>query len=144
AIYIAADVLVRFVITTVSITVMFVVGIVGFGARPSGNLAAVVAFAALGVLAFLAVGYALAALIPSMGIAQLLGNVLVYPLIMLSGAAVPLAVLPDGVLSASKFSPLTRLVELLQGSWTGAAWSELWVPLVILLALLAVATGVAT
>ncbi len=61
-----------------------------FGARPEGNLASVLLAVMLGVIAFLAVGYALAAVIPSQGVAQVIGNVLVYPLIILSGATVRL------------------------------------------------------
>lgn len=141
--YITADVLVRFMITLLSVALMLAVGIVGFGARPEGSIVAVLAAAALGVAVFLAVGYALAALLPSQGAAQMAGNILVYPLIILSGAAVPLAVLPDGAREVGRFSPLTRLVELLQGAWRGQAFAENWVPLVVLLGTLAAATAVA-
>lgn len=141
--YIAADVLVRFVLSLLSIAAMFVVGILAFGAHPAGSLASVLVAAALGVLTFLAVGYALAAVIPSQGVAQTVGNVLVYPLIFLSGAAVPLAVLPEGARQVAQLSPLTQLVELLQGQWTGQAWSENWVAVIVLLGMLGVATAVA-
>jgi len=89
------------------------------------------------------VGYALSAVIPSQGVALALGNVLVYPLIFLSGAAVPLSVLPDGVRQVAQFSPLTQMVQLLQGLWAGETWSAHWVPLVVLLGVLAVATAAA-
>lgn len=69
--YIAADVLVRFVISLLSVTAMVAVGIFAFGARPEGNLANILLAAGLGILAFLAVGYALAAALPSQGVAQL-------------------------------------------------------------------------
>ncbi|MDV6011599.1 ABC transporter permease [Haloechinothrix sp. LS1_15] len=145
--YIGADVLVRLALSLLSILVMLAVGIIAFGARPEGNLApallAVSAAALLGILTFLAVGYALAALLPSQGVAQMLGNVLVYPLILLSGAAVPLAVMPDGVRQVAQFSPLTQLVELLQGLWTGQPVTELWLPLLVLAGVLVAATAVA-
>lgn len=141
--YIAADVLVRFVISLLSVTVMFVIGVFAFGASPEGHLVSVLLAAALGILSFLAVGYALAALMPSQSVAQAVGNVLVYPLIFLSGAAVPLAVLPEGVQEVARFSPLTQFVELLQGLWAGQSWSENWVPLVVMLGTLAIATAVA-
>ena len=141
--YIAADVVVRFVISLVSIALMIAIGTLAFGARPEGNLVGVLLAAALGILAFLAVGYALSAVIPSQGVALALGNVLVYPLIFLSGAAVPLSVLPDGVRRVAQFSPLTQMVQLLQCLWAGEAWSAHWVPLVVLVGLLAVATAVA-
>ncbi|GAB4585742.1 ABC transporter permease [Nocardia sp. IFM 10818] len=142
--YIAADVLVRFTVCLFSIGAMIGIGVLVFGARPHGNPLAVLAAVALGVLAFLAVGYALAALLPSQAVAQTIGNVLVYPLIFLSGAAVPLAVLPDGVRRAAEFSPLTQLVTWLQGLWSNGAWSDGRLPLALLLGILAGATAVAT
>ncbi|MCL3861003.1 ABC transporter permease [Actinotalea sp. K2] len=142
--YVAADVLVRFVISLTSIVVMLAIGILAFGARPEGNLGSVLLVAALGVVVFLAVGYALAAVLPSQGVGQALGNILVFPLIFLSGAAVPLDVLPDDVRRVAQVSPLTQLVELLRGLWDGQPWSEQWVPVVVLLGLLAVAGVVAS
>ncbi|MBA0127131.1 ABC transporter permease [Haloechinothrix sp. YIM 98757] len=141
--YIAADVAVRFALSMLGIAVMFAVGILGFGAHAHGNLAGVLLASALGVLTFLAVGYALAAVLPSQGVAQGVGNVLVFPLIILSGAAVPLAVLPDGIRQGAQLSPLTQLVELLQGLWLGQAWSENLVPVLVLLGVLGIATAIA-
>lgn len=142
--YIAADVLVRFVTCLLSIAVMFALTILVFGVHPKGNLASVVVATALGVLAFFAVGYALAAISPSQGVAQAVGNVLVFPLVFLSGAAVPLEVMPDGARQIAQFSPLTHLVKLLQGLWASQTWADNWISFTVLLGLLAVATAIAT
>ncbi|SNR64801.1 ABC-2 type transport system permease protein [Haloechinothrix alba] len=141
--YIAADVVVRFALSMLGIAVMFVVGILAFGAHAHGSLIAVLTASALSVLTFLAVGYALAAVLPSQGVAQGVGNVLVFPLIILSGAAVPLAVLPGGVRQGAQLSPLTQLVELLQGLWMGQTWSENSLPVLVLLGVIGLATAVA-
>ncbi|AYY12337.1 ABC transporter permease [Actinobacteria bacterium YIM 96077] len=143
AAYIASDVVVRFVLSLLSVAAMLAVGTLIFGANLEGNIVNVLLAAALGILAFLAVGYALSAIMPTAGVAQLAGNVLVFPLIFLSGGPVPLAVLPDGVRDFAQYSPLTQLVELLQALWSGEAWHENWVPIVVLVALLGVATAVA-
>lgn len=143
AIYLAADVVVRFAISMISIAAMLIVGVLGFGADPAGSLFAVLLAAALGVLVLLAVGYALSALLPSQGAAQAVGNILVFPLIFLSGAAVPMEVLPPRVYEVAQFSPVTQLVQLLQGLWQGQAWSEQWVPLAVLAGLLALAATIA-
>ena len=39
-----------------------------------------------------------------------------------SGAMVPLEVMPDTVLTVSRFLPLTHLVALLRGLWFGEGW----------------------
>ncbi|HLR97216.1 MAG TPA: ABC transporter permease [Jiangellaceae bacterium] len=141
--YIAANVLVRFVLSLLSITAMVALGIAAFDASPQGSLVSVLGAAALGILAFLAVGYALAALLPSQGAALAAGNVIVYPLIFLSGAAIPLTDLPDGARQIAQFLPLTHLVELLQGLWAGQSWTENWLPLTVLLGTLTIATAIA-
>src|SRR5690606_21451437 len=71
---VAADVLVRWVMALVGIGVMIGVGVLGFGARPEGSLAGVLIMAALGTLVFLALGYARTAVVPTLGVAQLIGN----------------------------------------------------------------------
>ena len=62
-----------------------------------------------------------------------LGNILLYPLIFTSGAAVPLSVLPSGVLSVARFSPLTQLTYLTRGLWAGDGWGAHWGSAVVLL-----------
>ena len=138
--FVSADLLVRWVIALVGIGLMLAVGILGFGARPSGSLLTVLLIAALGTLVFLSLGYALSALVPSLGVGQLIGNVLVYPLIILSGATVPLALLPESVQTVAHLSPLTQLVSGLQGAWAGA---PKLLPIAVLLGVLVLATLVA-
>ena len=140
AAYIAADIVVRWVIALVGIALMLAIGVLAFGARPQGSLGGVLLMASLGTLAFLTVGYALTAVIPTLGVAQLVGNVLVYPLIMLSGATVPMAVLPEAVRRVAVWSPLTQLVDGLQGWWLA---TPTWTPVLVMLGVMAVAGALA-
>jgi ABC-2 type transport system permease protein len=141
--YIAADVMVRFAILTVSLVLMLVIGMTAFGAKAEGSIVAVLLALLLGIAAFLAVGYALAAALPSSGAAQAVGNTLVYPLIMVSGGAVPLDSLPDNVRSVAQISPLTQLTEFLQDLWQGGTWGDNLVAVSVLGGVLVVATGLA-
>ncbi|MGP3971254.1 ABC transporter permease [Streptomyces sp. 6N223] len=141
--YIAADVVVRFTILLLSVSAMFALGILAFDSEFDGSIVSMILAVVLGIFAFLAVGYALAAALPSPGAAQGMGNMLTYPLIVLSGGAVPLDVQPEGVRDISQFSPLTQLVEFLNSLWEGESWSENWVPVVVLAGLLVAATAVA-
>ena len=122
--YVAADLTVNFLIGLTGIIIALLVGIVGFGVRPEGNLALVLAAAALGLISFLALGYTLAALYPSAAAATGIGNGLMILLMMSSGAFVPLAVLPEGVQRIMNFSPIRHLVDLMQGLWNGEPWSD--------------------
>lgn len=136
AVYLAADIVVRLALTFVSIAAMYTVVILAFGVRPASVLALVSTLVAtlLGLAAFLAMGYLLAARVREVGAAQGIGNLLLYPLIFTSGAAVPLAVLPEEVRAVARFSPLTQLTYLGQGLWNGESWAAHWGSAVVLLA----------
>jgi ABC-2 type transport system permease protein len=143
-VYIAADVTVRFIITFVGTMLAFAVGMVGFGVRPIGNFGSVGLAACLGCAAFLALGYALASIYPTQGVAMGVGNILLILLLMMSGAMVPRAVFSPTIQRISDFSPLTQFVNLLRGLWNGEPWGSLWVPVVVLGVMLVVCTAVAT
>ena len=56
-----------------------------------------------------------------------LSNVIFYPMIFLSGAAIPRELLPDGIRRAAVVLPLTHVVTLLQAAWSGTPWTaQLW------------------
>jgi ABC-2 type transport system permease protein len=143
-VYIAADVTIRFIITLVGTMLAFAVGMIAFGVRPIGNFGWVSLAACLGCAAFLALGYALASIYPTQGVAMAVGNILLIVLLMMSGAMVPRAVFSATIQRISDFSPLTQFVTLLRGLWNGEPWGSLWVPVVVLGVMLVVCTGVAT
>jgi ABC-2 type transport system permease protein len=58
-------------------------------------------------------------------VAQVIGMVVFYPMMFLSGAGIPIEVMPDSVRRISDFLPLTYAVRLLKGLWFGTAWSGL-------------------
>jgi ABC-2 type transport system permease protein len=55
-----------------------------------------------------------------------------------SGATIPLEVLPEGVRHAARFIPLTHVVTLLRGVWAGEVWGEHLTEVIVLLGVLAV------
>lgn len=54
----------------------------------------------------------------------LIGNVVLYPLMIFSAAVVPLEVMPDSLRSSSRYLPLAHLVALLRGLWAGQGWGD--------------------
>ena len=49
---------------------------------------------------------------------------LYYPMLFLSGAAIPKWVLPEAVRTYGQILPLTHVVNLLTGLWLGEPWSD--------------------
>jgi len=97
----------------------------------------------LGASAFFALGYILAGLSPTARVAQMMGTVLFYPMIFLSGATWPLEFLPQAVRSVARFIPLTYVVALLKGLWFGGGWGEHLTNVAILVGMLVVGAAVA-
>jgi ABC-2 type transport system permease protein len=120
--YFLTDVLTPFVMTLVGILLLFLVGTVVYQVRFEGHLLSLLAGVSLGACAFFALGYGLVGLVPGARAVVVIGNVVLYPLMIFSGAMVPLEVMPEVVRTVSRYSPLTHLVTLLRGLWFGEAW----------------------
>ncbi|MFU8889329.1 MAG: ABC transporter permease [Trueperaceae bacterium] len=125
ATYLAADVVVHLGQALLGLALLFAVGMALFGARGGGSPLLVFGAALLDVAAFLAFGYALAALLPNARAVPVVGNVLVVPMLFLSGATAPLEVMPAAVQRAAQYNPLYHAVALLRGAWFGESWSAL-------------------
>jgi len=88
-------------------------------AAPVGVLGATV----LGSLSFLAVGFLLGGTLPTARTAQAVGMALFFPMLFLSGAALPRLLFPDLLKKISLFFPLTHVVTLIQNVWMGDGWN---------------------
>ncbi|MFB6230745.1 MAG: ABC transporter permease [Salinibacter sp.] len=77
----------------------------------------------LAALSFLAVGFLLAAVVPTARAAQAVGNALFFPMLFLSGAAVPQFLFPEWLKTASAALPLTHATWLLQDAWLHGQWN---------------------
>jgi len=130
--YFLTDILVPFVLTLVGILLLFLLGKTVYHVRFDGHWASVIAAVCLSTLAFFSLGYALAGLIPTARAAILIGNVVIIPMTILSGALIPMEVLPEGIRNISRFLPLTHVVTLLRGLWSGGRWGDHLVEVAVL------------
>lgn len=141
--YLTADVVVHLGQAVFGLALLFAVGAGVFGARGGGAPLPIVAAALLDVVAFLALGYALAALLPNARVVPVVGNVLVVPMLFLSGATAPLEVMPAAVQRAAQFNPLYHAVTLLRGAWFGEPWGALATSAAVVAGLLVAAVAFA-
>jgi ABC-2 type transport system permease protein len=75
---------------------------------------------------------------PNARTAQVVGMVLLYPMLFLSGAGFPRELLPQAIKTVSTFLPLTYVVNLLRGLWVGEPWSAFTTEVIVLAAILVV------
>jgi ABC-2 type transport system permease protein len=78
----------------------------------------------LGGLSFFGIGFILAGVMPTARTAQVVAMVLVYPMLIFSGAAWPRELMPATIQKVSAFVPLTYVVNLLRGLWVGQPWGD--------------------
>lgn len=92
---------------------------VPFPSRPLLALASLL----LAGLSFLAVDFLLGALLPTARAAQAAGNALFFPMLFLSGAAIPQFLFPEWLKTASAALPLTHATWFLQDAWLHGEWN---------------------
>jgi len=122
AAYILANISSYYAMTAVGVAALVLVGKVVYGMKFQGNVLSVWAGFTLGSLAFFALGYLIAGIASTARIAQAIGMIAAFPMMFLSGSAIPLEVLPQSVRNVSRFIPLTHVVTLMRGLWTGESW----------------------
>jgi ABC-2 type transport system permease protein len=86
----------------------------------------------------LSIGFLIASIVPTARFAQLIGAVIVYPMIAISGLFVPVEMLPPVLRALARVLPFTYAVPLLQGIWAGGPWSAQMGNVVALVVLLVV------
>lgn len=111
------------VMTAAGIILLFIAGLAIFNLRiPTGHLAVVPAIL-LSAFSFFAVGFVLAGVMPSARTAQAVGMAIFYPMLFLSGAAMPRHIMPDFVQQIAGWLPLTHVVILVEDLWLKGSWN---------------------
>jgi ABC-2 type transport system permease protein len=124
AAYVFANIVSYYVMTTAGVIALVAMGKGVYGMKFEGNILSVWAGFTLGSFAFFALGYLVAGIAPTARIAQAIGMVAAFPMMFLSGSAIPLEVLPQSVRSVARFIPLTHVVTLMRGLWAGESWGK--------------------
>lgn len=140
--YMISDIAVNFVMTLLGIGLLVAVGKAVYNVRMEGNLLSIFGAVALGAFTFFALGYVIAGVAPTARVAQVASMVIFYPMMFLSGAGLPLEILPAGIRNISRFLPLTHVVTLTRGLWAGDSWGQHLTEVGVLLGLLVVGTAV--
>jgi len=118
----AAQVLVVFTMTGLGMLLLITAGKLVYHVGFDGNGFSLLGGFILCSLSFFGVGFILAGTMPTARTAQVVAMVLVYPMLIFSGAAWPRELMPATVQKISAFVPLTYVVNLLRGLWAGEPW----------------------
>jgi ABC-2 type transport system permease protein len=141
--YILADVTANLVMTVLGMLGVLLFGWLLYRVRFEGHAGLFAGGFILCALAMFSVGYLIASLAPNARAAQVVSMLVFYPMMFLSGAGMPLEILPASIRRISDFLPLTYVVRLLRGLWFGEAWRDYWVSAVVLVVILGFCTVLA-
>lgn len=142
--YILADVTVNLLMTLLGMAGVVLVGWLLYRVRFEGQPFSVLLAVILSALAMFSIGYLIASLAPNARAAQVISMVIFYPMMFLSGAGMPLEILPATIRRIADFLPLSYPVRLLRGLWFGGTWREHWLEVIVLGGILAVCTALAS
>jgi ABC-type multidrug transport system permease subunit len=92
-----------------SVVLFLVIGHLRYGMPWPHNLFSIFVFLSAGIIAFRSVGLIIASVVNSMAESQVVVQLLYLPMLMLSGATIPLTVLPDWLQQVAQFLPATHL-----------------------------------
>lgn len=117
-----AQVIVVFAMTALGMLLLVTAGTLIYHVHPDGSAFSVLAGFILSSLSFFGIGFILAGTMPTVRSAWVVAMVLLYPMMLLSGAFFSVELLPVAVQKVSAFIPLTYVVNLLRGLWFGEPW----------------------
>ncbi len=121
--YLITDMLVYYLVSLIGIALIVLIGYFGWGAVFEGNILFLIAGLLLSGICIFSIGLAVASVSGSAKAAQAIGMVVSFPMMFLSGASMPLEMLPDAINKISKFMPLTYCVNSMRNIWVGNAFS---------------------
>lgn len=131
-----------FTVTIGGIILLLLAGALVFGARlPGDPLQFAVGFL-LSALSVSALGFIPASLAPTARSGLITANIMYFPMLFLSGAALPSQMLPSFLRSFSMVLPLTHAIRLMQGLWLGGDLVDYPVQIAVLTGVLVAGTAV--
>ncbi len=112
-----AQVITQVVMSAAGILLLYLVGTSFYNLRMPTGFGNIIPAIAVSALSFFAVGFVLAGVMPTARAAQALGMAVLYPMLFLSGAAMPRYIMPDVVQKIGLALPLTHVVILIEEIW---------------------------
>lgn len=123
AVILGAHVLVKLGFTGLSLALMWLAGRRFYPVALEAHLGSFMLAVVVSTVTILAMGFVVASMVGTARFAQLVGSMVFYPMLVISGMFVPLARLPRPWAQLGAVLPLTHAVALLRGAWTGESWT---------------------
>jgi ABC-2 type transport system permease protein len=140
--FLTAQVLINIAICAIGTVLLIVVGMLAYGLHAPAHPAAFIGIALLSAAAMFGIGMVVAALAPTEQTAIVIANIVYFPMIFLTGATVPLEIMPAAMKRIADALPLTYAVDALKWAWLDRGGDSLGLGLGVLGGTLVVCTAV--
>ena len=133
--WLASSTIFYFIITLVSDLIIYLVGVGLYGANINispENLLLTVLVIFFGLITFMSVGLLAGLLTHNEETASVVGNVIFFPMLFLSGVFFPISLMPSYLQTVSAFLPLTYFVKALNGLMIYDNLSSVLLPIIIM------------
>ena len=118
-----AQVATQVLMAAAGVVLLFITGKLFFDLRIPDGSATIIPAILLSAFSFFAIGFVLAGVMPTARTAQAVGMAILYPMLFLSGAAMPRFLMPEVVQQVAEFLPLTHVVMLMEDLWLNGTWN---------------------
>lgn len=139
-----SQVAVNVIMAALGVSLLLIVGTLFYGLRIPHATAAIIPAILVAAFSFFAIGFVMAGLMPTARTAQAVGMALFYPMLFLSGAAMPRSIMPETVQRVAEFLPLTHVVILLEDLWLSGVWNMTSLAVIVGLLLVGLAVSART
>ena len=123
--FLAADVIMYFIISVIGMLIVLLIGRFGYDSSFTGSIPLLIYGFVLSGIAVFAIGLFIASVSRTAKVAQALGLVIGFPMMFLSGASMPVEVMPDAMDKVIKAMPLSYSVSMMRDIWEGAGLADL-------------------
>jgi ABC-2 type transport system permease protein len=142
--FLAGEFLAILAISLLGVFLLLIAGVVLFNMHFRGNILEGVAAFLISSFGIAGLGFIPASLARSARSGTVISNSLYFPMLFLSGAALPRQMLPGFLKTASEILPLTHAIRMMQGIWLGESLWNFKVEIAVLGGILLAGTFVAT
>lgn len=114
-----------------------------WGVRMHGSLLAFLGSWALAMISTLSVGMLVGGVAKDVKQASVIASILYFPMLIFSGATLPIEVMPRGMQRIVSLFPLTQGIAMMKNAFLGISAGSVLLPVCVMLGLTALCTGLA-
>lgn len=126
---------VNFIMTLVGIALLIVISLIAFNFELIGSVLIVMLLTILVVCSIFSIGLLIASIFKSSKTATTIAMMLYFPMIFLSGATMPIELMPDTVQKWANVLPLTHAVKVLKSAWLNKPFSDYSISFIVLISI---------